>query len=120
MTSMQDLTRHDVGVVPACVGAFDNECEHCGAKLLKNERGFAKICCSNGKVNLPLYDIPEEPPAEPTEARGGDADDALAAGAAGNGAGAPGADAPGADAPGADAPGADAPGAGALGAGAPG
>ena len=102
MTSFQDLTRHGVGVVQACVGAFDFQCEHCGAMLLKSERGCAKICCSNGKVKLPLYDIPEEPAAEPTEARGGDADDALAADAAGNGAGAPGADAPGAGAPGAE------------------
>ena len=64
MTSIQDLTCHGVGVVPACVGGFVFECEYCGAKLLKSERGCAKICCSNGKVKLPLYDIPEEPAAD--------------------------------------------------------
>jgi len=95
--------------------------------LLKSERGGAKICCSNGKVKLSLYDIPEVPPAEPTDARKGAADGALAAGTAGNGAVAPGAEeargAPAADAagngagaPGVGAPGADAPGAGAPGA----
>ena len=55
-------------------------------------------------MKLPLYDIPDEPPVEPPEARGGGA---LAAGAAGNGAGAPDAGAPNAGAPGAGAPGAE-------------
>jgi len=36
--------------------------------LLKSEKGFAKICCHNGKVKLPLYDMPEEPPAETSAA----------------------------------------------------
>lgn len=39
--------------------------------LLKSEIGSAKICCHNGKVKVPLYDIPDEPPAERSAARNG-------------------------------------------------
>ncbi len=46
-----------MNVVPASVRGFDHTCVHCGALLLKSEIGSAKICCHNGKVKVPLYDI---------------------------------------------------------------
>ena len=59
---MEEILKGDIYIAPLhesddSIGEMNHECEHCGALKFKNEN--TRLCCLDGKVNLPSY--PEPP-----------------------------------------------------------
>ena len=59
---MEEILNGDIYIAPLhesddSIGEMDHECEHCGALKFKNKN--TRLCCLDGKVNLPSY--PEPP-----------------------------------------------------------
>ena len=60
---MEEILNGDIYIEPLhesndSIGEMEHECEYCGALKFKKEN--SRMCCLEGKVNLPSYPEPPE------------------------------------------------------------